>query len=64
MPQITESMRTAIKRKRGERNLNVIELSKETGVSRWTLDSLLKGDRTNIQSRTMHCLNDWLYNQI
>lgn len=57
-------MITALKRARGERNLKVNQLAKETGVSRWTLDKLLKGEGTNVQNRTMHYLNDWLYKQV
>ncbi|WP_235995210.1 helix-turn-helix domain-containing protein [Secundilactobacillus yichangensis] len=57
-------MINAIRRKRGELNLNVEQLSKETGVSRWTLDDLLKDKRSKVQNRTMHRLNDWLYKQV
>ncbi|ARW23111.1 helix-turn-helix domain-containing protein [Levilactobacillus brevis] len=64
MAQISKDMLTAVRRKRGELNLNVLSLSKETGVSRWTLDKILTGERTNVRVGTANKLNDWLYKQV
>ena len=54
----------ALKRKRGELNLTVTALARETGVSRWTLDKIFKGEKTNIHKSTFDRLNDWLINQL
>lgn len=54
----------ALKRKRGELNLTVTALARETGVSRWTLDKIFKGEKTNIHKSTFDKLNDWLINQL
>lgn len=64
MPVISTEMLRALKRARGESNLTVEKLASETGVSRWTLDSLLKGEHTNVRNKTMHRLSDWLYKQV
>lgn len=64
MPIATNEMLTALRRKRGENNLKVSELAKETGVSRWTLDQLLSGKRTVIHARTEQLINLWLYKQL
>ena len=48
MTVITEDLTKAIRRKRGELNLNVLELSDKTNISRWTLDKILKGDAEQI----------------
>lgn len=61
MAQINKDLVTAIKRKRGEHNLSVIELSRKTSVSRWTLDKILSGERTNVKPKTIEKLNNWLY---
>jgi len=64
MAQISKDMLTAVRRKRGELNLNVLSLSKETGVSRWTLDKILTGERINVRVGTANKLNEWLYKQV
>lgn len=64
MAQISKDMLTAVRRKRGELNLNVLSLSKETGVSRWTLDKILTGERINVRVGTADKLNEWLYKQV
>ena len=55
---------TALKRKRGELNLNVLELSKQTDVSRWTLDKILSGKANNIHNDTKEKLDRWLCQNI
>lgn len=64
VPILSNELVTALKRKRGELNINVIELSNKTGISRWTLDKILSGDRTQVRTKTIDKLNDWLYKQI
>lgn len=62
--KVSNEMLTALKRKRGEQNISVIELSRQTGVSRWTLDKLLKGAKEDIRPTTADKLNQWLYKLI
>lgn len=64
MAKISDGLRIALRRKRGELNLNVLKLSEATGVSRWTLDKILSGERTNVRAGTITKLNNWLYKQI
>lgn len=64
MTKLPETLRTAVKRKRGEQNISVIELSNQTGVSRWTLDKILKGTTDSVRPTTASKLNEWLYKQI
>lgn len=59
--KVSNEMLTALKRKRGEQNISVIELSRQTGVSRWTLDKLLKGEKEAMRPSTVDKLNQWLY---
>ncbi|WP_420914622.1 helix-turn-helix domain-containing protein [Ligilactobacillus animalis] len=60
--RLSENQLKALKRKRGELNYSVLELSKATGVSRWTLDKILKG-HTNVQEATAKKVNDWIIKQ-
>ncbi|MBS0937364.1 helix-turn-helix domain-containing protein [Lactiplantibacillus plantarum] len=64
MTKTTEELTHAIGRKRGELNITVLELSRQTGVSRWTLDKILSGERTSVRVGTIAKLNNWLYKQI
>lgn len=64
MPEISRELVTALKRKRGELNINVINLSSETGISRWTLDKILAGERTRVRTGTVEKLNEWLYKRV
>lgn len=61
--KLSSSQILALKRKRGELNISVLEMSRETGVSRWTLDKIFKG-KTNIHKSTFDKLNDWLISQL
>lgn len=62
--KLSSSQILALKRKRGELNISVLEMSRETGVSRWTLDKIFKGEKTNIYKSTFDKLNNWLINQL
>lgn len=62
--KLSSSQILALKRKRGELNISVLEMSRETSVSRWTLDKIFKGEKTNIHKSTFDKLNDWLINQL
>lgn len=53
-------MVTAIKRKRGERNIKVIDLANEVGVSRWTMDAILKDSNHAVTPATNAKLVNWL----
>ncbi|MFC6178654.1 helix-turn-helix domain-containing protein [Weissella sagaensis] len=64
MATISKDLTTAIKRKRGELNITVIELARQTGVSRWTLDKIFKGKTDEAFPTTIAKLNEWLYKQI
>lgn len=64
MARLSNELTIALKRKRGERNISVLELARQTGVSRWTLDKILKGTTHNIRPTTADKLNTWLYKQI
>lgn len=57
---INDVVLTAIKRKRGELNLTVKQLSRETDVSRWTLDKILRGDTESVYPTTKEKLVTWL----
>lgn len=59
--KVSNDMLTALKRKRGEENISVIEMSRQTGVSRWTLSRLLSNESTDIFPTTVEKLNAWLY---
>lgn len=54
----------AVKRLRGELNISVVELSKQTGISRLTLDKLFNGKTDNVRPTTYAKLNTWLAKQI
>lgn len=60
----SEKLVSALGRKRGELNLSVIELSRQTGVSRWTLDKILKGEAKRINPSTLAKLDNWLYSHV
>lgn len=64
MTMTTQNLVNALGRKRGELNLSVIELSRQTGVSRWTLDKILKGEAKRINPSTLAKLDNWLYAHI
>ncbi len=60
--ELTQDQLLALRRFRGELNYSVADLSKVTGVSRWTLYKVLKG-HTNVQATTAKKINDWLLKQ-
>lgn len=61
MSQLSNDVITAIKRKRGERNISISELSIESGVSRFTIYRLFDdGQKKNIYPSTKEKLVDWL----
>lgn len=55
----------ALRRSKGERNVKLTELARQTGVSVWTLRALLnsEGGRPT-RPGTLDKLNAWLYQQI
>lgn len=64
MTKIKQETLLALKRKRGEKNLSVIELSRQTGVNRWTLNKLLTGKSETIRPTTIEKINDWLISDL
>ncbi|WP_056975375.1 helix-turn-helix domain-containing protein [Lacticaseibacillus sharpeae] len=55
----------ALRRKRGDENISVLELSRQSGVSRWTLDNILAADtEIRVFPSTIAKLNAWLYTKI
>ncbi|MGX6409246.1 helix-turn-helix domain-containing protein [Weissella confusa] len=62
--RISNDMLTALKRKRGELNITVLEMAAQTGVSRWTLDKLLRGEKDDMKTGTVRKLSEWLYKLI
>jgi len=61
--KLSEQQVTAIKRKRGELDLSIVNLANVTGVSKWTLIDIFKHDHRNVTSITFKRLNDWLINE-
>lgn len=61
--KLTEQQIKAIKRKRGELDYTLDNLSSEVGVSKWTLISIFKHNHTNVNSITYKKLNDWIIDQ-
>lgn len=64
MPKVTPELPRALGRKRGELNLTVAELARQTSVSRWTLDNILHGRSDMIRTETLKKLNEWLYQHV
>lgn len=64
MPKITADLPKALGRKRGELNISVVELARQTKVSRWTLDNILHGRADMVRTETLNKLNDWLYQHV
>lgn len=64
MATVSNELTTAIKRKRGELNITVVELARQTGVSRWTLNKIFKGKTNEAFPTTIAKLNEWLYKQM
>ncbi|KAA8439185.1 helix-turn-helix transcriptional regulator [Weissella paramesenteroides] len=60
MTHLTNETALALKRKRGELNISVIELANQTGVSRWTLAKILKGKTEDFQNTTISKIDNWL----
>lgn len=61
--KLSEQQVTAIKRKRGELDLSIVNLANVTGVSKWALIDIFKHDHRNVTSITFKRLNDWLINE-
>lgn len=64
MPKVTTDQIKALGRKRGELNITVSEMARQTDVSRWTLDNILSGRSVMIRTETMNKLNGWLYQHV
>ena len=60
---LTDNQVTALKRKRGELNLSVLGLSRQLGLSRWTLDNIFKRNHRKVTPATYKKLSDWLIDE-
>ena len=60
---LTDKQVIAIKRKRGELNISVLGLSRELGLSRWTLDNIFKRNHRKVTPATYKKLSDWLIDE-
>lgn len=61
MPRVTPEFVRSLGRLRGQANITVLEMARQTGISRWTLGNILDGRSTVIRTGTMDKLNQWLY---
>ncbi|WHO86125.1 XRE family transcriptional regulator [Limosilactobacillus oris] len=60
---LSENQVTAIKRKRGELNISVLGLSRQLGLSRWTLDNIFRRNHRKVTPATYKKLSDWLIDE-
>lgn len=60
---LTENQVTAIKRKRGELNLSTVALGHQLGLSRWTVDKILKNNHRKVTPATYKKLTNWLISE-
>lgn len=61
--ELSKQQIIAMKRKRGELDLSVVGLARQTGVSRWTLDNIFKHGQVNVNPSTFKKINDWLIDE-
>lgn len=61
--QLTEQQVLALKRKRGELDYSTADLEKIIGVSKWTLNDIIKHNHRNVNKKTFKGINDWLINE-
>lgn len=61
--ELTTEQIIALKRRRGELNLSVVELSKQIGVSKYVLYRIFNGKQYNVYPSTFKKLNDWIIDQ-
>lgn len=61
--KLSEEQITAIKRKKGELNISVVELANRIGVSRYVLYRIFSGKHSNVYPSTFKKLNDWIIDQ-
>lgn len=64
MAKASTALILAVRRKRGEENISVAELARQTDISAWTLRQLLNEQRDNVRPSTIDKLNKWLYQHI
>lgn len=60
---LTDKQVLSIKRKRGELELPIIGLANQIGLSRWTLDRVLKKGVRKVAPSTYKKLTDWLIDE-
>lgn len=64
MSKASPELILALRRKRGEQNISVAELARQTGLSGWTLRHLLNEQRDDVRPSTLAKLNEWLYQRV
>lgn len=62
--RVSDELKRAIKRKRGELNLTWVLLAQKTEVNRFTLRKITNGTQSYMNISTAEKLNEWLYSQI
>jgi len=60
--KLTKKQHTMLRRLRGERNLTLLALADEIGVTRPTITKVIKYN-VNIQPQTVNKIKDWIINQ-
>lgn len=60
MFNISLDMLLSLKRKRGELNMKISDLSRETHLSRFTLYRIFNDQTTSVNRRTFNNLSNWL----
>lgn len=60
---LTDKQVVALKRKCGELSLSVLSLSRQLGLSRWTLDNIFKHNHRKVTPSTYKKLTDWLIDE-
>ena len=61
--QLSQKQVLALKRKKGERNLNIDRLASEIGVSRFTISRIITNSKQNLTRTTVKKVNDWLIDE-
>lgn len=64
MTKPSDQLLRAVKRLRGEENITVAELGRQSGISKVTLYEILNGSRENVRPSTIAKLNEWLYQRV
>ncbi|WP_203624849.1 helix-turn-helix transcriptional regulator [Lacticaseibacillus sp. 866-1] len=65
MATATPEFVRSLRRVRGQENISIVELARQTDVSRWTVDRILSSEHgTTARPSTLKKLNKWLYERV